>query len=57
MSASGPNQGLSPLVSALINLVIKDSVKLLADVRERGLNANLPGVRVFNINMMSAQAA
>ena len=42
---------------ALINLVMEDSVKLRAYVRGLGLNANLPGVRVFNKNTMSAKAA
>lgn len=42
---------------ALISLVMEDSVKLRAYVRSMGLNANLPGVRVFSKNTMSAKAA
>lgn len=41
----------------LINLVIADSVKLRAYVRGLGTNCALPGVRVFDAQVLSARAA
>lgn len=41
----------------LINLVTEDSIKLRAYVRGLGVNAKLPGVRVFEKQSMSSRAA
>jgi hypothetical protein len=41
----------------LLSLLVADSVKLRAYVKGLGLNANLPGVRVFETAVMSARAA